>query len=231
MNHNDNIKTIRLLLGQFYDGTISPADIERLTDMIVSEPELPSDLEADREFLSTLRDASHRPVDIPAGLEARISAVIDASDTRCRPAMRRIVIWNIAAAIAVATIVGIALFKSPARISSEEPTVAYRPAVSPPEQTTSTEQHREPIDRTDSDAGTEPNTHAHMANTDTPKKAKTTTPEKSTMKIVTDPEEAAYYTEQAYTLLAENFSKADKACDIAERQLSDINNTLTHILK
>lgn len=134
MNHNENIKTIRLLLGQFYDGSISPADTERLTVMIINEPELPSDLEADREFLSALRDASHLPVDIPTGLEARISAAIDASNTRRRPAMQRIAIWNIAAAIAVAAIIGIALFKSPTRIPSDN--LAYQSASNPPTQTT-----------------------------------------------------------------------------------------------
>lgn len=225
MNHNENIKTIRLLLGQFYDGSISPADTERLTVMIINEPELPSDLEADREFLSALRDASHLPVDIPTGLEARISAAIDASNTRRRPAMQRIAIWNIAAAIAVAAIIGIALFKSPTRIPSDN--LAYQSASNLPTQTTPVEQHRYPIVRTDTDT----DTHAPITNVDTHAGIKTTTPEKSTMKIVTDPEEAAYYTQKAYTLLAENFSKADKACDIAERQLSDINNTLTHILK
>ncbi len=225
MNHNENIKTIRLLLGQFYDGSISPADTERLTVMIINEPELPSDLEADREFLSALRDASHLPVDIPTGLEARISAAIDASNTRRRPAMQRIAIWNIAAAIAVAAIIGIALFKSPTRIPSDN--LAYQSASNPPTQTTPVEQHRYPTVRTDTDT----DTHAPITNVDTHAGIKTTTPEKSTMKIVTDPEEAAYYTQKAYTLLAENFSKADKACDIAERQLSDINNTLTHILK
>ncbi len=225
MNHNENIKTIRLLLGQFYDGSISPADTERLTVMIINEPELPSDLEADREFLSALRDASHRPVDIPTGLEARISAAIDASNTRRRPAMQRIAIWNIAAAIAVAAIIGIALFKSPTRIPSDN--LAYQSASNLPTQTTPVEQHRYPIAQTDTDT----DTHAPITNADTHADIKTTTPEKSTMKIVTDPEEAAYYTQKAYTLLAENFSKADKACDIAERQLSDINNTLTHILK
>lgn len=225
MNHNDNIKTIRLLLRQFYDGSISSADTERLTIMIVNEPELPSDLKADREFLSALRDASHRPIDIPTGLEARISAAIDASNTRRRQAMQRIAIWNIAAAIAVAVIAGIALFKSPARIPSDN--LVYQPTNNLPIQTTPVEQQRYPIAQTDTD----PDTHTPIANPDTHAGIKTTTSQKSTMKIVTDPEEAAYYTKKAYTLLAENFSKADKACDIAERQLSDISNTLTHILK
>lgn len=100
----NDINQIRTLLDRWYGGVSSPGDERMLTDFFASAGELPPDLEADRALFAAMSEAAADLPEIPAELDARITATVETEMARerhvAKPVRWRRILWAASGAAA-----------------------------------------------------------------------------------------------------------------------------------
>ncbi len=107
------INQIRKLIDEFYDGVLTPNEIEQLKDVLMNTKELPADLLVDRDLILSLGAIDDTIIEIPEGLRQRLSHVIDTKSSVYSKLKNSYSIWSIAASVLVLLSVGCFLLQQP----------------------------------------------------------------------------------------------------------------------
>lgn len=228
MDPKSEIKLIRQLLADYYDGASTPAQTEELSRLLASTPSLPADLQMERDIFTAIEGIASDNVQMPPELPHRIENAINAEHKK----HHRHILWiratSVAAAIAIICSVGLHIFN---------PHSTSAPTVGVPDVMLSQNIHtdRTPIasiETTPSHAASE---MIPAKRTKTARRTKRRQPpaygNESKVILVTDTVEATYYAEQSLQLLAMNMTHAETACQHTAQKISELNTTLNEILK
>lgn len=109
MNRMDKLTEARRLVGLYYDGDTSPADMSRLRGLLESLEPLPDDLAAELALLRLIDEAAAE-IEVPEGLEATLRLNLHRqaeAEQKSRHIPRRMTRWmGWAAAVAVGLAIG-----------------------------------------------------------------------------------------------------------------------------
>lgn len=234
-----NTTQLRKLLEEYYNGTASQKQIDRIMYLFANTPDIPSDLEADRKLFEALQTTREGASPLPFDLMPMIDAAIEHKPEKREPARskRRRIIWlsitGAAASIALIFLVAPLLYNDAVHVdltpnkpiamnSHESENVVHEP------------EHIETQVADNNDIASAVETEKAIANTASVQKpaAVTKAPAKvSNVHVVTDLHEAQEYTMMAFNTLSESMGHVRKTSARVDNKLDNINQTLKNILK
>ncbi len=227
----NQIQHLRTLLEAYYSGCSTPEQAMEIAELFHQIRQLPDDLKADREIFLALAGTTPLPAATSESLDRLVASTIDACAGRTKR-RRRMIIWisAISAAAAIALIVTIATsLTSDSRPSMPtDPIFSAAPAVTPEAtKETSTEKKQSQL------LVAQASDQTTVKTLKRPKKiakAKTEPVAATNVRVVTDPEEAAYYAENAFRLLSENLSRSTILQRQTSATLGDMKSEISNAL-
>lgn len=213
MTHINDINQIRRLIARYYDGASSSDEELELEEYFCLTPdsELPDNLRADAAMFRALAMAgSSDDVELPAGFDERLDAVIADAPTRSKPVIIKYL--SIAAAAALVIAIGISLLNlsRPAEQPNDEQMIAVNGST---------------INVVITD--TVPGAPADSASVF----VEAVSGEDDSYRVVDDPEEAARISSEALSLLRDKMAVANGRIRHADNKINKISTTLNNIIK
>ena len=231
------IQKLRKLLDLYYDGRSTAEQNREISELFRKIPVLPEDLIADRDVflsMSALYEQPHNTSELLDNVFDSTLETITATDSRRR---HRHLLWavSISAAAAIALIISIAYRY---HIHSDSSTDSQPIFSETPARQTSPSPIQAPT--ATPDRNSRPQLIAEAAASFHPRKRKRRTRSASrqvaeravatNVRIVTDPEEAARYAEQAFRLLSDNLNLSTSVQKQTSTTISDIKSEISNAL-
>ena len=208
---NADISEIRSLLESYYDGSLSPEEINELQRLLASTPSLPPELEIERRMFQAIDSAVPEP---PADLLIRLEQAVDlASTTERRPHRHGIILRVGAIALAAAACLSGVIFLADMTEDlspSTDPVIIARADLSDTLELTplAAPDYVEPaVNAPAAEAVTELPVAPAETQAEKPRKARK---KRRGARVITDPDEALAYIEATFEKIADDVQTGDR---------------------